>query len=172
MAAANAIREIVFWILLVIITLSDCRSNRIPNGLILSGVLFGIASAAFNGLGAVGSAALSGAISLLIGFCLWALHVFKAGDAKLLWMAGCFCLPRELPWLYAFVFVAGGVCALALLLCSGQLAARLKRLGRYFRLLFLQASFTPYQPQENDPLRFPFAAAIFGGEVLLRIFIK
>ena len=109
-------RMLVLFALLVVASISDCRSYRIPNWLTFGGALFallsGMVMARTPGVGAV--QALSG---LALGFVLllpgYALGLMGAGDVKLMAMVGAFLGAGATFQAVLLSFIASGVFALA-----------------------------------------------------------
>lgn len=160
----SALRGILLLFFTALAAYSDCKERKIRNKL----NLYGIAAALLTGVLQWDAAQLfdllAGSMAaLVLGFLFWKISVFRAGDAKLLWCVGTFCGLHMLPQTLVAVFLAGGVCALALMLRYGVLLERLKRVGRYLWVVVAQRKFTPYPILENDPCRFPFAVAILIG---------
>jgi prepilin peptidase CpaA len=92
---------------------TDLRSRRIPNWLTLGGLTLALLvrmglgwSALLDGMGGAGA-------GLALGFLLFALGGFGAGDAKLLMAIGAFMGWSRLPGAILAIGVAGGVLALA-----------------------------------------------------------
>ena len=85
------VRELVCLLFLAVLARGDFRRLKIRNRLVLAGALCGTGLAALAGPAAAGSALGGGLTALALGFLLWRLSAFGAGDAKLLGMLGCFC---------------------------------------------------------------------------------
>lgn len=110
--------------LLAAACLTDWRHRRIPNSLLAAGALTGLvwqALARHGGglldcphLGAVGltNSAAAGVVMLVLGFALWKLKLFGAGDAKLLAVVAVFLGLGSVPMVLLATLVAGGVLAL------------------------------------------------------------
>ncbi|MGR4867566.1 prepilin peptidase [Variovorax sp. LARHSF232] len=109
-------RMLALFALLLIASVTDCRSYRIPNWLTFGGALFallsGMVMARTPGAGAV--QALSG---LALGFVLllpcYALGAMGAGDVKLMAMVGAFLGAAATFQAVLLSFIASGVVALA-----------------------------------------------------------
>ena len=110
--------------LLAAACVTDWRQRRIPNSLLVAAALAGLAWHALapqgGGLldcrqtGALGLAtvAAAGLLMLVLGFALWKLKLFGAGDAKLLAVVAVFLGFRSVPMVLLATLVAGGVLAL------------------------------------------------------------
>ena len=145
---------------------TDCRQRKIPNQLTvamaLAGLLLSVPISGFSGLVQNVVGFLAG---LVFGMLLWLLHLFRAGDAKLLaalgavmgwfWLANCF----------FWALLLGAVVGCVLLCVKGQFAGRMKRLWQYLKLLVLSRSFSPYQPADSTG-ELPFAPCLALGALL------
>jgi prepilin peptidase CpaA len=113
---ASDVRMLALLVLLVVASISDWRTYRIPNWLTFGGTSFALiygtlaartpaagALSAFGGLG-VGFAAM---------LTFYAVGIMGAGDVKLMAMVGAFLGPQQTLMAVLFTFIAGGVAALA-----------------------------------------------------------
>lgn len=154
-------------LLISIAVLFDQREQRIPNVLILAGIILGLS------LNIVASG-LAGAVfslkGLLAGIALlfvpFALKGMGAGDVKLLGMVGAF--KGALFTFYTFIAMAvwGGIIAVVLLINRGELLKTLRRLWlsfmfHVFKVKKMQESIT----DSNSGVSFPYALAIALGAV-------
>lgn len=118
--------------LLLTVAQQDIRGYRIPNKLVLTGVVLGVAlngllpegwgfnSAIPGGLGWLGSLKGLG-VGLMVLLPLYWLRAMGAGDVKLMAMVGAFVGANDVLWIVLATFIAGGVMALAMVLWSGRL---------------------------------------------------
>lgn len=170
-------------LLLMLICLSDLRARRIPNRLVLSGLLAALGWQALGpagaGLfhaevpGALGVASgFGGAAAAFAGFLL--LHLMRtmgAGDVKLMTMLGAFFGLEALPALVLTVFATGGG-LVALRLFDGKrrraVFANLQ-LILFGRLAALSGSGVgpQFDPRTDTTERLPYALAISGGALSL-----
>lgn len=122
-------------LLLLMAAVWDYRTQRIPNWLVLPGMVFGLA---VNMLiaplpGAAFWWPLAGLAVGFIGFMpLYLIRAMGAGDVKLMAMVGAFVGPEQTFWILLYTMVAGGVLSLALVLMRGTA----RRLFRNIALLF------------------------------------
>lgn len=149
----------------------DVRYRRIPNWLIATGFVTGLAlNAAFFSLAGLKSACLGAALALAVNFPLFALRATGAGDVKLFVAVGAFTGPFN--WILLFVLTAllGGAFALILVLYKRQFASTASNV---LIVLGELAHFRP--PFRNHPalnvsypaaLRLPYAVPIAGGTLL------
>lgn len=155
------------FLLLSAAVIIDQRERRIPNSLILAGLIIGlswnIAVSGFAGAAFALKGLLAGIALLFIPF---ALKGMGAGDVKLLGMVGAF-----KGALFAFsTFIAmalwGGLIAVVLLIKRGELLKTLRRLWlgflfHVFKVKKMQESIT----DSNSGVSFPYALAIALGAV-------
>lgn len=168
---------IVLAVLLLLATREDVRSHRIPNKLVLVGVVLGLGLNGFlpHGLGfnsevpgGIGwLAALKGlALGIAVLLPIYLLRAMGAGDVKLMGMVGAFLGPVDLIGALLATFIAGGVMALVAALWSKQLVNMLQniKLMLFGGLLRMNAG---QLPTMNDlPVsvgKLPYAVAIMVG---------
>jgi prepilin peptidase CpaA len=106
--------DIVLVILLAAAAAIDWRVHRIPNGLTVGGMAFGLLyNAAVHGLGSGLLPAIAGlAAGLALLLPLYALRVMGAGDVKLMAMVGAFLGISQIAQVVVCTFIAGGIAAL------------------------------------------------------------
>jgi len=179
------IRSIVIFTLIAIIAaicVSDFRSRRIPNVLVLTGLAIAFAFHLFApagyGLfdrfmpGAIGFS--QAAVGALLGFGvflgLYLIKAMGAGDAKLMAMFGALFGSEHVVGLIVLVFLCGGVLSIVRLFN----AKRREKLVMNMRLLFMHKlageggdSTASFDPQHDTADRLPFAVAICTAAVLL-----
>ncbi|WP_339460486.1 prepilin peptidase [Pseudomonas sp. EA_105y_Pfl2_R69] len=148
--------------LLGVAVASDLRRHRIPNFLVVLGLVLGLAGQAYTG--GIGGLAIGG-LGALIGFGvflpLYAMGGMAAGDVKLMAMAGSFMTPHYALWAALFSLMAGGLCGLLLVLAKGQLR---QTLGRYRLMLMARAYLAP-AADEVASKPFPYSLAILLGSL-------
>jgi len=167
--------EILLGILVAIAAIFDIRYRRIPNWLVLAGIIIGFAwnvtSFGWQGLGRA-SAGLG--LGFVLYFPLYLLRARGAGDVKLLAAVGAVTGPRNCLWIFFLTAILGGVIALILLAFRGRVRQTFFNVGWIIRdLLHLQA---PYRSSDEldvtttKGLRLPHGAMIAAG-ALAFIFI-
>jgi prepilin peptidase CpaA len=167
--------------LLLMAAHSDAHTSRIPNPIVLSGLLLGLLANTVlpDGTGFVGSLpgavgfakALAGAglgLGLLLPFYL--LRAMGAGDVKLAAMVGAFLGPNGLIGALLVSFVCAGPITLLYLLRSGVPGRlfedrRQLALARLFRFLAPDSS-PPVQPGPVRGARMPFGVAVAIGTLV------
>lgn len=167
----------VLMVLLLLAMREDVRSHRIPNKLVLVGVVLGLG---LNGLlpgglgfnsevpGGIGwLSALKGlALGIAVLLPIYLLRAMGAGDVKLMGMVGAFLGAGDLIGAVIATFIAGGVMALVVALWSRQLMNMLQniKLMLFGGLLKMNAG---QLPTMNDlPVsvaKLPYAVAITVG---------
>jgi prepilin peptidase CpaA len=168
---------VVFQILLVslvlIASVYDIRFRRIPNWLVLTGLVLGVGlNTILGGWTGARSSLLGFAIAFLVYFPLYLLRGMGAGDVKL--MAAVGSIVGAANWFGIFMITAllGGVVAVILLLARGRLRNALWNVGF---LLGRIVSFTaPYAREELDlsspkSIKMPHGVVIAGGSVLFLV---
>jgi prepilin peptidase CpaA len=119
---------------------SDCRSHRIPNWLVLSGMAFGVICNT-----ALPPSAQDGilfplmglGLGLLLFLPLYILRAMGAGDVKLAAMVGAFLGPGDTFNAMLVSMIAGGALAVCYALAGGVAATMLRNLASLFRVVFL-----------------------------------
>jgi prepilin peptidase CpaA len=167
----------ILMVLLLLVTREDIRSHRIPNKLVLVGVVLGLG---LNGLlpGGLGfNSEVPGGIGwlaafkgLLLGIVvllpMYLLRAMGAGDVKLMGMVGAFLGTGDLVGVVIATLIAGGLMALAVALWSRQLVNMLQniKLMLFGGLLKMNSG---QLPTMNDlPVsvaKLPYAVAITAG---------
>jgi len=163
--------------LLLIISKHDIHNHRIPNHLVLIGILLGLV---FNSALPVGwgfNSTIPGGLGFLaslegIGLGIMALlplywiRAMGAGDVKLMGMIGAFVGPHDILGVVLATFVAGGLMALVVVLLSRQI----KQLFQNIKLIMIGALVnlsSGNMPHISDlPIsvgKLPYAVAITAG---------
>jgi prepilin peptidase CpaA len=122
-------RSLILLVLLLAAAICDLRTRRIPNLLTFGGaaaaLLYGLVSPHHHGGGLLW--ALGGlGLGLALMLPLYLLRAMGAGDVKLMAMAGAFLGPEATWQAVLFVFITGGIAALAYALWH-RVAGRLMR---------------------------------------------
>lgn len=127
----------LLMLLLTAAAISDCRSRRIPNWLVLSGMLFGLAyntahppsphDNIFFPLAGVG-------LCMLLFVPLYLVRAMSAGDVKLLAMVGAFLGPVEGLHAALASMVAGGVLSILFASVYGTVPRMFHNLASLFQL--------------------------------------
>ena len=116
----------------------DARSFRIPNSIIVSGLVLGIALNSYLPAGLGFSAAALGLLAGLFGLLpLYLLRIWGAGDVKLMAVVGAFLGPAGLLGALLISFLMGGLAAFLVAMQRGSVGLLLQNL-RYmlYQLIF------------------------------------
>ena len=128
--------------LLLLAALSDLRTRRIPNRLIVVGLAASLALQVLNG-GMMGM--LDWGAGLLVGaslfMLLYAMRAMGAGDVKLMAMVGAFLGPASAFGALLTTLIAGGILAVTVTLLNGSLLRTLSNL----RLMAINTLFKTIQ---------------------------
>lgn len=160
-------------LLLAIAAWFDLRWRRIPNGLVVSGVLLalvlhgvlpegdGFASQLPGGLGLLASLEGLG-ICLALLFPCYALRALGAGDVKLTAMVGAFLGPGQIWGALLSIALTGGLLALAVGLRRRVLGQMLSNIGAVFTggLLQVAGGSLPRLDLLHTAARLPYGVAI------------
>lgn len=122
-------RTAVLFALLVIASVSDYRSYRIPNWLTFGGAAFALVYTTVIAVSPP-TAFWQAFGGLFLGFLImlpaYALGVMGAGDVKLMAMVGAFLGIHETLQAVLFAFIVGGIAALGFALLKGKLGLMLR----------------------------------------------
>ena len=169
--------RILLGSLVAVAAVYDIRYRRIPNWLVLTGIVAGLL---WNGLAPDGLGLGRGAAGLGLGFALYfplyLLRARGAGDVKLLAAAGSIVGPVNCFWLFMLTAVLGGVIAVIYLLFK-------RRLGHtYFNVQWIMRDLVrlkaPYQSSEEldvnstKGMRLPHGALIAVGSLALLVMVQ
>lgn len=157
--------------------LLDYRSRRIPNLLVLLGLVLGLGLNTFL-YGTPGlAAALKGAgLALLIYFPLFALRAMGAGDAKLMAAVGSIAGPGN--WLAIFFITAvlGGVVGIGYALARGRLSGTFRNIGyilwELFHLRAPYASRKELSAGHSEALSLPHGTVIGVAAVVFLVAVR
>jgi prepilin peptidase CpaA len=167
--------QILLGILVAIAAIFDIRYRRIPNWLVLAGLIVGLAWNVYtSGWSGLLRASEGLGLGFVLYFPLYMLRARGAGDVKLLSAVGAVTGPGNCLWIFLLTAILGGIIALILLLFRGRVRQTFFNVGWIIRdLLHLQA---PWRSSEeldvttNKGLRLPHGAMIAVG-ALAFIFI-
>lgn len=165
------------------ICVSDARSRRIPNKLVLTGLLVALLFNSFaptgygifdqytpGGVGFAASAIGSAGVFVLF-FVLYALRIMGAGDVKLMAFFGALFGGLAVVDFTVTVFLCGGLLALSRLFN----AQRRARVMANLKLITLDRIMSPtgrgevFDPNKDTAERLPFALAICGAAVVVAV---
>jgi len=126
-------QSIAWWptvAVMMVATVTDLRSRRIPNWLVLPFLLAGIViSTVVEGWSGLGKSILGALLAAVLMGLLWMLGGMGMGDVKLCAALGAWVGPHQLAFALAFMGLVGGVMAFAWALFGGFLNESLAGAG-------------------------------------------
>lgn len=138
----------------------DVHRHRVPNYLVMLGLVLGVVTQAYAG-GFSGLA--EGGLGLLTGFALflpmYLLGGMAAGDVKLMAVVGLFLDPYSAMWAALLSVMAGSVIGLVIILLCGQMG----RTATRYLLMARARSYLSPEPGEVAAKAFPYSIAILVG---------
>jgi len=145
---------------------TDLRSRRIPNRLVLTGLVLGLSmNLLFGGVPGLGWSLLGGLAGLALFLPFFALGGMGAGDVKLLTCLGAILGPRDLMLVALVGALLGGVMALMVATASRRLSSTLKNcasLIAYWMTTGLKPS-PAHQLDNPETLKIPYAVPVAAG---------
>jgi len=118
----NGAGQILLGILVAVAAFYDIRSRRIPNWLVLTGIIVGfVFNSYMSGISGFGRAAAGLGLGFILYFPLYLLRARGAGDVKLLAAVGSISGAGNCFWIFLLTAVLGGLIALVMLLFRGRL---------------------------------------------------
>lgn len=171
----NNPRYSIMFALLLIASISDCRSYKIPNWLTFGGSAFALIYSVvvpFSPQLGLGWALGGFALGLSLMLPLYMLGMMGAGDVKLMAMVGAFLGMTHTLYAVLFVFVSGGLAALAFALWHQSLVRMLGNIKLTLESMVLPAlgGMRPQLPVLHGVSvgKLPYAVSItFGTTVFL-----
>jgi len=171
---------------LTVAALTDLHSRKIPNFLVLPGLLLALTIQLTAPLGhevlgypagSIGfGAALAGiAVGFAALFPLYALRAMGAGDVKLMMMVGAFLGPLQTLGVVVLTFVAGGVLAILMALWQRsfpQLSTNLRFMLTTSAVRAAGGESPRIEPLTQTAGRMPYAVAIAAGVLLQLILVR
>lgn len=169
--------QVLLGILAATAAVFDIRSRRIPNWLVLAGIVVGLGWNTYSsGLSGLGRGAEGLGSGFILYFPLYLIRARGAGDVKLLAAVGAITGPGNCFWIFLATAVLGGFIAVLILLLHGRLRKTLFNVAWIVRdLLHLQA---PYKSSEeldvttSKGLRLPHAAMMAVGTIAFLVMLQ
>lgn len=121
-----------FFAWVAVVTIDDCRDRRIPNALVIAGLIAAIILAIYkqNPFGTTLMGALiGGGVGLISLFPFFILRLMGAADVKVFAVLGAWCGLSVLPWLWVVASIAAGIHALGIMLLTRTSFSSLWRPG-------------------------------------------
>jgi prepilin peptidase CpaA len=162
--------QILLGILVTVAAVYDIRYRRIPNWLVLAGIVAGFG---WNAYSLSGSGLLRSAEGLGLGFALYfpfyLLRARGAGDVKLLAAVGAITGPGNCFWIFILTAILGGAIALVMVMLSGRVRHTFFNVAWIIRdLVRLRAPFRSSAELDvttTKGMRLPHAAMIAVGSL-------
>ncbi|WP_207062068.1 prepilin peptidase [Motiliproteus sp. SC1-56] len=152
--------------LVVLAALFDLAQRRIPNALVLWGLLVALPLRYhYFGLAGLGLGLAGFALALLVLMPFYLTKGLGAGDVKLMAAIGAFLGPQQVWIALVFCLAAASVIGVGYLIVKGGVGSYLRRYGQMLNTLRVSGSWLYIPPQEDEVAaeRFPFGVAIAAG---------
>jgi prepilin peptidase CpaA len=160
--------QILLGILTMVAAGFDIRYRRIPNWLVLTGIVTGFVWNLYSsGWSGLGHAAAGLGLGFALYFPLYLLRARGAGDVKLLAAVGAITGPGNVLWIFLLTAILGGVIAMVILVLHKRVQ------HTFFNLSFMMSDLAklkaPYKSSEeldvttSKGMRLPHGAAILAG---------
>jgi prepilin peptidase CpaA len=169
----SGVGQILLGILVTVAAAYDIRYRRIPNWLVLAGIVAGFAFNSSDGLSGLGRAAAGLGLGFILYFPLYILRARGAGDVKLLAAVGAIIGPGNCFRVFFLTAILGGLIALIWLLFKGRVRHTLFNVAWIMKdIVSLRA---PYKSNEEldvtttRGMRLPHGAMIAVGASALLI---
>ncbi len=166
----TTLRLVVLFFGLTLAAVTDVRTGKLPNRLTVPMAAVGLALGACGGLTGLWFSGAGLVCGFAVGFVLWLLGVFRAGDSKLLCAMGAFLGWRRLLLSFCWALMCGTVLGVFVLLKKRALRERAVRLRDYFRSLVLRRSFAVYEAAPGSERELPFSVPLLLGTLLTLAF--
>jgi prepilin peptidase CpaA len=166
----SGVGQILLGILVAMAAIYDIRCRRIPNWLVLAGIIAGLSWNVYSsGVSGLDHAAAGLGLGFILYFPLYLIRARGAGDVKLLAAVGAITGPGNCFWIFLLTAVLGGVIAVLLLTIRGRLQKTLFNVAWIVRdLLHLQAPFKSSDELDvttTKGMRLPHGAMIAVGVI-------
>lgn len=156
----------------------DMRCRRIRNWLTLSLAVMGLLASLIRPDLTIGQSAAGLGIGLIVPFLLFAVGMLGAGDAKLLAAIGAWTGPLGIIWVMLLAGVIGGLMAVGVSACQGQLRPVLRNtaiiglnLVATRRTHWISATDAARAEAAQKKVTLPYAVAIFLGLATTQVLI-
>lgn len=149
--------------ILTVAVISDYRSDKIPNWLIMAGLGCGMVWRIGICKDTWYQVALGIGCPVVICFILFLMHALGAGDIKLFSVIGCFWPMQELVSCIVLSFLVGAAISISKLLIHRQLFESLSCFYRYIQKVYQTKKIEKYPGREIPQRQMHFSAAIYMG---------
>ncbi len=153
--------------LLAVGTWYDIRSHRIPNMLIIAGLITGVlTNTILHGFSGAATATAGGLVGLAVLLPFYMMRTLGAGDVKLMAVVGAFLGPTNVLMVILATFLSGGIMALVVAARSGMMPRLLQniKLMLFGAFVKISAGQTPNMNDLPESVgKLPYAVAITAG---------
>lgn len=161
--------DTLLLLMVVASAIIDLTSRRIPNRLLLAGVTGALCLHLVSAMPVAGLLAWLGGMATGLGVFLpfYLIRGMAAGDVKMMAAVGAFTGPSEVVRIAILAWCAGGVMALAIIVCKGRLRLALSNLWAMLRAMTLRlpAGPAPGTPAKVSAGSMPYGVAIAAGTI-------
>ncbi len=171
--------SLVFWVLLVMVSVFDVKDNRIPNNVLILFILLYFITSIDSGLtwGSLGSSLVGATVLFLSGLVLYFLRAMSAGDVKLLGVIGLYIGWGSLLQVSYYILLASGMIGTLYLLYNRANNSEIT-VRRYFEeKLMLVSGISPHLKSEpvahsrySNKVTMPFAPSVVIGLAMYSYF--
>jgi prepilin peptidase CpaA len=166
--ALDGVAQVLLGILTMVAAGFDIRYRRIPNWLVLAGIVTGFIWKLYSsGWSGLGHAAAGLGLGFALYFPLYLLRARGAGDVKLLAAVGSITGPGNCFWIFLLAAILGGVIAMVILVWHKRVR------HTFFNLSFMMSDLAklraPYKSSEeldvttSKGMRLPHGVSILAG---------
>jgi len=162
----NSISTLLLLLMICLAVTIDIRSNRIPNWITFSTLIFGLSTQLIlNGSDGLIFALGGVALGFICFFPFYLKRGMGAGDVKLMAVIGSFLGFQFTLLAVAYTLIFGGLMGMLIILKQGETRNLFKRYLNMASISLATRKFFYIPPAENDPgnSRFAYALAIAGG---------
>lgn len=160
------IRAVFLLHLAGVAVLWDLKEHRIPNGLIVTGLLCGLWQQAYDfGLAGVGIYLSGVLVPAVFPGCLYYFRMIGAGDIKLLCVVGGYLGPVQAFWCIIYTFLFGGLFSAILIFKRKNLVKRFFYFRTYISQFLETRQWKPYRMAGDEDGTFCFSLPILIGIV-------
>ncbi|TKB58428.1 A24 family peptidase [Ferrimonas aestuarii] len=169
----ETLQHILVSALFIIAVVTDLTTEKIPNLIVILGLITGISFNGFyDGLAGFGTSLLGALTALLSLVWFYKKRIIGAGDIKLMMAIGSFVGPAMVFWSLCLGIAAGGVTTLAIALYRVGWQGIKMTAERYYQCLITRTYFKP-SLNEAAGLKVPYAPALaIGWFILITVPIK
>lgn len=163
----EVIKYSIALVFIILATISDYKSFKIKNKLVLTFLVIGFA---FNGITAGTTGVLDslyGALFPLVLFPLFAVRMLGAGDVKAFCAIGSILGLTQSIHVVIFSFIGGGVIAIFFMIFRQNALSRFKSFCTYIKMCFYSKKLLSYDQFTNSKGKFRFAYGILAGYLIM-----